>query len=133
MEACNFGHGRVVDLLLSSPGLDTEAVNLRGQRADEVAASRGHQGLVIEQYRIIRLSRHLLPTVTCAQAEAIRKAREDAENAEEMPRIRRLEREVAELKAGTRRRLAAEVEAGCAALREAKAQQEAEIEPLSAR
>ncbi len=48
MEACNFGHGRVVDLLLSSPGLDTEAVNLRGQRADEVAASRGHQGLVIE-------------------------------------------------------------------------------------
>ncbi len=71
--------------------------------------------------------------MSCAQAEAIRKAREDAENAEEMPRIRRLEREVAELKAGTRRRLAAEVEAGCAALREAKAQQEAEIEPLSAR
>ena len=35
----------VVELLLSVPGLDLEAVNLRGQRAEDVAASRGHEAL----------------------------------------------------------------------------------------
>ena len=41
MEACNFGHRPIVDLLLSVPNIDLEAMNIRGQRADEVAASRG--------------------------------------------------------------------------------------------
>ncbi len=36
MEACNFGHQKVVELLLCATGVDFEAVNLRGQRADEV-------------------------------------------------------------------------------------------------
>jgi hypothetical protein len=31
MEACNFGHATVVELLLAQPSLDIEAVNLRGQ------------------------------------------------------------------------------------------------------
>ena len=41
MEACNFGHKKIVELLLAVPSLDLEAMNIRGQRADEVAASRG--------------------------------------------------------------------------------------------
>ncbi len=72
MEACNFGHRSVVELLLEAPGLDLEAVNLRGQTADQVASSRGHEGL----------------------ADLIKQARQDAENPEELPRIRELEKEV---------------------------------------
>ncbi len=72
MEACNFGHEKVVQLLLSYPTIDFEAVNLRGQRADEVAASRGYDNM----------------------AQMVRKARSDAENPEEMPRIKQLEQEV---------------------------------------
>ena len=41
MEACNFGHKKIVELLLAVPSLDLEAMNIRGQRADEVAGSRG--------------------------------------------------------------------------------------------
>ncbi len=111
MEACNFGHGKVVDLLLSVPGIDLEAVNLRGQRADEVASTRGHEAL----------------------AAAIATARSDAENPEEMPRIRQLEAEAAGLRQEARRRLTSAVEDARAGLRELKARQEEEIEPLSAR
>ena len=45
MEACNFGHKAIVELLLTVPSLDLEAMNIRGQRADEVATSRGHDQL----------------------------------------------------------------------------------------
>jgi ankyrin repeat protein len=45
MEACNFGHKLIVEALLKSANLDLDAVNLRGQRADDVAASRGHEQL----------------------------------------------------------------------------------------
>ena len=72
MEACNFGHRSVVELLIKVPNIDFEAVNLRGQRAEEVAASRGHDSL----------------------AQVIRKERQDRENPEELPRIQELEQEV---------------------------------------
>ena len=45
MEACNFGHKAIVELLLTVPSLDLEAMNIRGQRADEVATRRGHDQL----------------------------------------------------------------------------------------
>ena len=45
MEACNFGHKNVVEALLKMPSIDLEAVNLRGQRAEDVAMSRGHEHL----------------------------------------------------------------------------------------
>ena len=77
MEACNFGHRPIVDLLLrSAPTLDLDAVNLRGQTASEVAASRGYDDL----------------------AAAVDKARHDAENPEEMPDIIRMEQEVVQMK-----------------------------------
>ena len=47
MEACNFGHKAIVEILLSVPSLDLEAMNIRGQRADEVATSRGHDQLAL--------------------------------------------------------------------------------------
>ena len=47
MEACNFGHKAIVEILLSVPSLDLEAMNIRGQRADEVATSRGHDQLAV--------------------------------------------------------------------------------------
>ena len=47
MEACNFGHKKIVELLLAVPSLDLEAMNIRGQRADEVATSRGHDQLAL--------------------------------------------------------------------------------------
>ena len=47
MEACNFGHKAIVELLLNVPSLDLEAMNIRGQRADEVATSRGHDQLAL--------------------------------------------------------------------------------------
>ena len=43
MEACNFGHKSIVEVLLSAPNIDLDSVNLRGQRADDVAVSRGHE------------------------------------------------------------------------------------------
>ena len=45
MEACNFGHKYIVEILLGASNIDLDAVNLRGQRADDVAASRGHEHL----------------------------------------------------------------------------------------
>ena len=45
MEACNLGHKAVVEALLKSPNIDLDAVNLRGQRAEDVALSRGHEQL----------------------------------------------------------------------------------------
>ena len=46
MEACNFGHRPIVELLLSVPNIDLEAMNIRGQHAEDVAMSRGHDNLV---------------------------------------------------------------------------------------
>ena len=83
----------------------------RGQRAEEVASSRGHEHL----------------------ATLIRKAREDRENPEELPRIQQLEKEVENLKQETRQRLVHDLELGYGQLRDLKSQHEAEIVPLSAK
>ena len=109
MEACNFGHKLVVELLIRVPNIDFEAVNLRGQRAEEVASSRGHESL----------------------AQLIRKERQDRENPEELPRIQELEQEVENLKNETRQRLLASIERKYVQLRELKSNHETEIEPLS--
>ena len=45
MEACILGHKAVVEALLKSANIDLDAVNLRGQRAEDVALSRGHEPL----------------------------------------------------------------------------------------
>ena len=47
LQASNFGHTAVVELLLgaSDNPVDLDAVNIRGQRAEEVAASRGHEAI----------------------------------------------------------------------------------------
>ena len=54
MEACNFGHRPIVELLLSIPNIDLEAMNIRGQHAEDVAMSRGHDNLV----QLIQSHRH---------------------------------------------------------------------------
>jgi len=46
MEACNFGHKVIVEALVAMPAIDLDAVNLRGQKADDVAAHRGHDNIV---------------------------------------------------------------------------------------
>ena len=47
MQASNFGHTAVVELLLTAADnpVDLDAVNIRGQRAEDVAASRGHEAI----------------------------------------------------------------------------------------
>ena len=72
MEACNFGHEAVVEILVTQPDLDFEAVNLRGQTAQDVATSRGHEAL----------------------AQIIDRAKMDRENPAELPQIQELEQQV---------------------------------------
>ena len=77
MEACNFGHKHIVEILLNGPAcrtsiLDLDALNLRGQRAEDVAVSRGHEAL----------------------AQLIRNARQAREHPEELPRLRELQEQV---------------------------------------
>ena len=77
MEACNFGHKQIVEVLLSGPAsrnsiLDLDAVNIRGQSAEDVARSRGHDEL----------------------AQLIRNARQVREHPEELPRLRELQEQV---------------------------------------
>ena len=54
MEACNFGHRPIVELLLGVANIDLEAMNIRGQHAEDVAMSRGHDSLV----QLIQSQRH---------------------------------------------------------------------------
>ena len=84
MEACNFGHKHIVEILLNGPAcrtsiLDLDALNLRGQRAEDVAVSRGHEAL----------------------AQLIRNARQAREHPEELPRLRELQEQVCMLVAYT--------------------------------
>lgn len=72
MEACNFGHKSVVELLVQVPQIDFDAINLRGQRAQDVAISRGHEYL----------------------ANIIDAAKRNQDNPEELPRIQELEEKV---------------------------------------
>ena len=77
MEACNFGHKQIVEILLNGPAtrtsvLDIDAVNIRGQSAEDVARSRGHDEI----------------------AQLIRNARQSREHPEELPRLRELQEQV---------------------------------------
>ncbi|CAB4056942.1 unnamed protein product [Lepeophtheirus salmonis] len=83
MEACNFGHRDIVEYLVSISNIDLEAINLRGQRAEDVALSRGHEEI----------------------ADYIKNARLVKENPEELPEIQELEKKVSDLKTETRQRL----------------------------
>ena len=109
MEACNFGHRAVVELLLSVPSIDLEAMNIRGQRADEVAMSRGHEVLA----QLIQAKRH---------------AREQPE---ELPRIRELEEQVENLKTETRNRLLQNIDNKYAELANLRSLHEKEIESMT--
>ena len=59
MQASNFGHTAVVELLLTAADnpVDLDAVNIRGQRAEDVAASRGHEAIAA---MIARQATHLV-------------------------------------------------------------------------
>lgn len=109
MDASNFGHKAIVEVLLKVPSVDLDAVNLRGQKADDVASSRGHDGLA-------------------ALIKAKRLAREQPE---ELPRIRQLEEEVEALKTETRQRLLTAIDVKHEKLADLKASHEAEIETLT--
>jgi ankyrin repeat protein len=80
MEACNFGHKHIVEILLNGPAsrnsvLDLDAVNIRAQSAEDVARSRGHDEL----------------------AQLIRNSRQAREHPEELPRLRELQEQVINL------------------------------------
>ena len=83
MEAASFGQDSVVAALLSVPGLELDAVNLRGQTAAEVASNRSHPEI----------------------AETIRRAIEARDNPEEVRQIKELEAQVESLKVETRRKM----------------------------
>ncbi|QQP57037.1 Uncharacterized protein FKW44_001896 [Caligus rogercresseyi] len=108
MEACNFGHKEIVNYLISIPNIDLEAVNLRGQRAEDVAVSRGHEDI----------------------AEGLRNARLLKANPEELPEIQELEAKVSALKMEARQRLLGSIEEKYERLRDLKEEHETEIEPL---
>nr|ACO12369.1 E3 ubiquitin-protein ligase SINAT3 [Lepeophtheirus salmonis] len=108
MEACNFGHRDIVEYLVSISNIDLEAINLRGQRAEDVALSRGHEEI----------------------ADYIKNARLVKENPEELPEIQELEKKVSDLKTETRQRLLQNIAEKYELLREIKEEHEAEIEPL---
>ena len=109
MEACNFGHRSVLELLLSVPSIDLEAMNIRGQRADEVAMSRGHEIL----------------------AQLIQAKRHTREQPEELPRIRELEEQVENLKTETRNRLLQNIDHKYAELSNLRSLHEKEIESMT--
>lgn len=109
MEACNFGHRSIVDLLLTVPSLDLEARNLRGQRADEVALSRGHDQI----------------------ADIIQAKRQYREQPEEMLQIRELEEKVEHLKIETRNRLLLSIDSKYVELANLRSLHEKEIETMT--
>ena len=110
MEACNFGHKHIVDLLLAvAPTIDMDAVNIRGQMAEDVATSRGHEAI----------------------AQTIRNARQQREHPEELPRLRELQEQVEALKIETRHRLLQAIDTKHDVLADLKARHEAEIETLT--
>ena len=109
MEAASFGQSSVVTTLLSVPGLELEAVNIRGQTAAEVAANRSHPDI----------------------AATIQRAVEAGENPEEVKQIQELEAKVETLKVETRRRMMENIERKHSELEERKERHEQEMEPLT--
>ena len=109
MEACNFGHRSIIELLLSVPNIDLEALNIRGQRAEDVAMSRGHDAL----------------------AYLIQNQRKSRDQPEEMTQIRELEEQVETLKAETRNRLLKNIDKKYAELANLRSLHEKEIETMT--
>ena len=110
MEAASFGQTSVVTALLSVPGLELEAVNIRGQTAAEVAGNRSHPDI----------------------ANTIQRAVEAAENPEEVKQIQELEAQVETLKVETRRKMIENIDLKYSQLEERKLKHEQEMEPLTA-
>ena len=109
MEAASFGQEDVVTSLLAVPGLELDAVNLRGQTAAEVASNRSHPGI----------------------AETIRRAMEAREKPEEVKQIQELEAQVETLKVETRRKMIENIDSKYSDLERMKLQHEQEMEPLT--
>ena len=109
MEACNFGHKPIVEYLLTLPNIDLEAMNIRGQKAEDVANSRGHEQLVL----------------------MIQSQRRTREQPEEMNQIRELEEQVETLKAETRNRLLKNIDKKYAELSNLRSLHEREIETMT--
>ena len=109
MEAASFGQTSVVTALLSVPGLELEAVNIRGQTAAEVAGNRSHPDI----------------------ATTIQRAVEAAENPEEVKQIQELEAQVETLKVETRRKMIENIDLKYSQLEERKLKHEQEMDPLT--
>merc|ERR1711963_512238 len=109
MEACNFGHKAIVEILLSVPSLDLEAMNIRGQRADEVATSRGHDQLAL----------------------MIQNKRTSRDTPEELVKIQELEEQVENLKMETRNRLKQNIDQKYEELAGIRSLHEKEIETMT--
>ena len=109
MEAASFGQTSVVTALLSVPGLELEAVNIRGQTAAEVAGNRSHPAI----------------------AAMIQRAVEAAEKPEEVKQIQELEAQVESLKVETRRKMIENIDLKYSRLEERKLKHEQEMDPLT--
>ena len=109
MEAASFGQSSVVSALLAVPGLELEAVNIRGQTAAEVAGNRSHPAI----------------------ATTIQRAVEAAEKPEEVKQIQELEAQVESLKVETRRKMIENIDRKYSELEERKLRHEQEMEPLT--
>ena len=109
MEAASFGQETVVTALLSVPGLELDAINLRGQTAAEVASNRSHPEI----------------------AETIRQAMEAREKPEEVKQIQELEAQVETLKVETRRKMIENIDSKYSDLERMKTHHEQEMEPLT--
>jgi len=109
MEAASFGQLGVVSLLLAVPGIELDAVNIRGQTAAEVAANRSHPSI----------------------AEVIKDAVQARENPVEVQQIKELEEQVEVLKVETRRKLIENIDSRYGALGKLKDRHESEMEPLT--
>jgi len=109
MEAASFGQAEVVSVLLERPGLELEAVNVRGQTAMEVAQARGHLQV----------------------SELIKSSLEQRDKPDEVARIQVMETQVEEMKIEARRKLIEQVDRGYARLEMLKEGHEAEMEPLT--
>lgn len=109
MEAASFGQGAIIELLLYVPGIELDAVNLRGQTAEDVANNRGHSDI----------------------SQAIKEEANSRDNPEEVHKIKELENQVEVLKTEARVRLIQKIDIKYDALGDLKVKHESEMEPLT--
>ncbi|XP_023338524.1 uncharacterized protein LOC111709147 [Eurytemora carolleeae] len=109
MEAASFGQEKIVDRLLQVPGIELDAINIRGQTAQEIAINRNH------------------PIV----GEKIEHAIKIRDNPAEVVQIRELENQVEDLKTEARKRLLHTIDTRFESLSKTKEKHEAEMEPLT--